>query len=318
MSLDQTPTDFSGEISGPIPISNEEPLSPIQNEPQPLVQSKPRIWVHLVLFGTTIFTTLIAGAILEGVNPFASPGELFRGIPFSFTLIAILFTHEMGHYLTSRYHGVEATLPYFIPAPPFPPLPIGTFGAVIRMRSPIMSKKALIDIGASGPIAGYIVSILAVAFGLHGSQVVESQHFSGIGLGSSLGFQFLSFLIIGPIQDGYDVMLGPMAFAGWIGFFITALNLIPAGQLDGGHVVYAILGKRHRIISIAMVPILIMMGFLGWPGWFLWAVLVTLIGVGHPPTMIPNERLDGTRKAIGWITLLIFILCFTPVPFFIV
>ncbi|HLB94729.1 MAG TPA: site-2 protease family protein [Nitrospiria bacterium] len=303
--MDHTPE----EASQPVAL-NEEDRRPESLEP--LTLSSRRLWLHAVLFTATVFTTLLAGALQQGVNPLAKPWELVRGIPFSFTLMAILLTHEMGHYLTSRRHGVMATLPYFIPAPSI----IGTFGAFIRMTSPIMHKRALLDIGASGPIAGFVVSIIAVAIGLRYSQVIEAETFSGLGLGAPLIFQILSDLIVGPLEKGYDILLHPIAFAGWIGLFVTALNLIPIGQLDGGHVVYAIFGERHRILSLVMVPILIVMGFFGWPGWYLWALLPLVFGIRHPPIVNPDESLDGTRKVIGWATLVIFVITFTPVPFF--
>jgi len=271
-----------------------------------------RLWVHGLLFIATVASTLFAGSVQQGVNPLETPSGWIRGIPFSFTLLAILLTHEMGHYLTSRWHRVDASLPYFIPSPTF----IGTFGAFIRMRSPIMEKRALLDIGASGPIAGFIVSIAAVGIGLKYSTVVQSQDLSGLGLGAPLIFQFISYWVLGPVGEGYDVVLHPVAFAGWIGLFVTALNLIPIGQLDGGHVVFAILERKHRLISLSMVPILFAMGFFGWSGWYVWAVLPLLIGIGHPPTKDPDERLDPARRAVAWTTLAIFVLCFTPEPFF--
>lgn len=283
------------------------------DESRPVSLPAPRLWIHAVLFIATVASTLFAGAVQQGVNPLSTPSGWVLGIPFSFTLLAILLTHEMGHYLTSRWHRVDATLPYFIPAPSF----IGTFGAFIRMRSPIMEKRALLDIGASGPIAGFVISIAAVVAGLRYSNVVQSQDLGGIGLGAPLVFQLISNWVIGPVPEGYDVVLHPVAFAGWIGLFVTALNLIPIGQLDGGHVVFAILERYHRAISLSMIPILIAMGIFGWSGWFVWAVLPLLIGIGHPPTMDPYERLDPARRAIAWATLAIFVLCFTPEPFII-
>lgn len=302
------------EIYPSLPLAHPEHPPPKQSS---FSLPKRGVWIHMVLFFATILTTLIAGAFQQGVNPFSDLGELAKGFPFSFTLMAILLTHEMGHYLTSRYHGVDATLPYFIPAPPFPFI-IGTFGAFIRMRSPIMNKRALLDIGASGPIAGFIVSIFAVALGLHYSQIMEADHLAGIGLGSPLVFEFISYLVIGSVAEGFDVLLHPIAFAGWIGLFITALNLIPIGQLDGGHVVYAILGRHHRTVSLCMVGLLIVMGIFGWPGWILWAVLPLFLGIGHPPIIQPEEYLDSSRRTIGWITLFIFVICFTPLPFVLV
>jgi membrane-associated protease RseP (regulator of RpoE activity) len=297
------------ETFRPVVIYPEEDDSP--SPPSP-VFSGPRVWIHVVLFLATLFTTLLAGSIQQGVNPFSQPRGWILGIPFSFTLMAILLTHEMGHYLTSRWHGVAASLPYFIPAPSF----IGTFGAFIRMTSPIMQKRALLDIGASGPIAGFVLSIAAVAVGLRYSTVLEADvNFPGIGLGSPLIFSLLSHLVIGPVEEGYDVLLHPVAFAGWIGLFVTALNLIPIGQLDGGHVAYAVFGHRHRIISILMIPALLILGYLYWPGWYLWAVLPLIFGINHPPTRDAPYPIDRRRRRIGWLCLITCILCFTPHPF---
>ena len=268
-------------------------------------------WLNLLLFITTIFTTLLAGALQQGTDVFRNPSHLVRGIPFSFTLMAILLTHEMGHYLASRYHRVAATLPYFIPAPSI----IGTFGAFIRMTSPIMNKRALMDIGAAGPIAGFIVAIAAVAVGLKFSTVIETQAVGGLQLGSPLIFTLISDLTLGPIPENADVLLHPIAFAGWIGLFVTALNLIPIGQLDGGHIVYAIFGRRHRTVSRVMILILVLFGLYGWPGWLLWAVIPLIFGIRHPPLVDADTPLDGQRQAIGWISLAILILTFTPEPF---
>lgn len=301
----------------PIPIEDQTPPSVREEAVVPTIKEatiegrRPFPWLNLFLFIATVFTTLLAGAIQQGVNALRDPAELIVGIPFSFTLMAILLTHEMGHYVASRHHRVAATLPYFIPAPSL----IGTFGAFIRMTSPIMNKRALLDIGASGPIAGFVIAILAVAVGLRYSTVVEAAPVEGLALGSPLIFSLISDWMIGPIPDNYDVLLHPIAFAGWIGLFVTALNLIPIGQLDGGHIIYAIFGRHHRMVSIGMIPILILIGFTGWPGWFLWAVLPLIFGIQHPPLLDPESPLDPHRRAVGWISLAILALCFTPTPF---
>lgn len=273
--------------------------------------------IHLILFLLTVFTTLAAGARLEGGSPFRRPADLFTGIPFSFTLMIILLTHEMGHYLTSQQYGVKASLPYFIPAPPFPFM-IGTFGAFIRMRSPILRKRALLDIGASGPIAGFCVSIVAVIVGLKLSRVVDEgslPEFTTIKLGNPLIFSFLADLLVRVPDEGYDIMLHPVAFAGWIGLFVTSLNLLPIGQLDGGHVVYAFLGKRQKAISIGVIGLLVILGLFGWPGWYVWAFLTAILGVRHPPVIDSDLSLSKRDKILGWATLAVFILCFMPVPF---
>lgn len=295
------------------PASIEIPERPIFETIQAPVK-RDKVWINILLFGLTLLTTLSAGAFQQGFNPIASPSQLIHGIPFSFSLMAILLTHEMGHYLTAKYHRVDATLPYFIPAPPFPFI-IGTFGAFIRMRSPIMNKRALLDIGASGPIAGFFLSLVAIFIGLHFSDLVVDRDLVDISLGEPIIFQFISSLVVGRIPEGYDVILHPIAFAGWIGLFLTAINLIPVGQLDGGHVVYAILGKHHQWISRVMIPVLLVMGLFGWKGWIIWAILLLILGVRHPPTVNPDEKLDFNRKVIGWASLIIFVLCFTPTPF---
>lgn len=271
--------------------------------------------LHFILFILTIMTTLTAGAFLTGANPFQNPADLLKGVPFSFTLMAILLTHEMGHYLTARHYGVPATLPYFIPAPPIPgTLMIGTFGAFIRMQAPIFQRAAILEIGAAGPIAGFVVAIAATVVGLRLSEIVPPVSETSIRLGEPLVFTFLSHLMM-DVPEGMDLLLHPVAFAAWIGLFVTALNLIPIGQLDGGHVTYALFKERHTAISIAMVGGLLYMGYIGWPGWYLWAVLVTILGVRHPPMTDPEAQLAPRQKLIGWLSLIIFVLTFMPNPF---
>jgi len=292
-----------------MPALNIPPIAEVEVQPQ----ERPSYRIHVILFVATVFTTLLAGALLEGANPLRNPASIAQGIPFSFTLMIILLTHEMGHYLTAKYYGVSATLPYFIPAPPVPFL-IGTFGAFIRMRSPILRKRAILEIGASGPIAGFVVAIVAVFIGLNLSEVVSETPPSTLKLGAPLAFSFLSSLLM-EVPEGSDVLLHPVAFAGWIGLFVTALNLIPIGQLDGGHVVYALLGERHKMVSIGMIGVLLLMGFIGWPGWYFWAFLTAILGVRHPPMVDPESVLEPKQKLIGWASLVIFVLTFTPNPF---
>ena len=300
----------------PIP-SLGEPIEAEQgpywaSEPvQPVELPKPSFRLPIILFSLTVLTTLFAGAAQQGANPLLEPSSLLKGIPFSFTLLAILLTHEFGHYFTSRYHRVPATLPYFIPAPSF----IGTFGAFIRMTSPILRKKAIFDIGISGPIAGFVVAIIAVAVGLDLSTIVKESSLEGLKLGSPLVFSWLSHLILGDPGAGSDILLHPIAFAGWIGLFVTSLNLIPMGQLDGGHVVYALFGERQRFISIAMIPILMFLGYVGWSGWFVWAFLPLIFGLRHPPVMDLDAPLGRGRIIVGWLGLIMFVITFIPVPF---
>ena len=274
-------------------------------------------WVNILLFLATIFTTMAAGALHAGADIFSNPWLLYKGIPFSASLMLILGLHESGHYITSRLWGVRASLPYFIPVPP-PLFLLGTMGAVIRVRSPIPNRKALVDIGASGPLVGFVAAIVVAAIGLRSSEMVPAPTERPEGeflLGSSLIFSLLARMVLGEIPDGYDILLSPMAFAGWIGLFVTALNLLPIGQLDGGHVVYALFGKRHRIIARTAILLLLPLGFL-WIGWLVLAfVLILFIGMRHPPPYDLYTPLDGGRRMIGYLALMVFLLCFTPAPF---
>lgn len=271
-------------------------------------------WLHIVLFIATFLSTLAVGALqaqpIENITK--DPSKILKGLPFSLTLMLILLCHELSHYIASKKHHVKATLPYFIPAPTL----IGTMGAFIKIKSPITTRMALIDIGASGPIAGFIISLIATLIGLPLSQVILTKGIKGsLALGDSLLFSLLSRLILGEIPDSYDVLLHPIAFAGWIGFFVTALNLIPVGQLDGGHIAYAIMGEKHIHISKVLVPVLLVLGFFLWEGWIIWGVLLLILGLRHPPVLYWETPLDKSRRAIGWITAIIFIITFIPMPF---
>ncbi|WP_168060698.1 site-2 protease family protein [Candidatus Manganitrophus noduliformans] len=278
-------------------------------------EEKTRFAVPAILFLITIFTTLLAGSYQEGGEPFRRPADLVKGIPFSFTLMSILFVHEMGHYVTSKYYGVKTTLPYFIPGP-WAPFGIGTFGAFIRMRSPILRKNALLDIGAAGPIAGFVVSIFAVGVGLYSSKIVEIQEGNALlRLGDPLMFTFLAHFLGKVPPAGYDVALSSVAFAGWFGLFVTSMNLLPIGQLDGGHIAYALLGRKQRFLSIGMVVTLIILGVIGWPGWYIWAILISFLGLHHPPTIDEDVPLDLKHQLIGWGSIVLFIVTFMPVPF---
>jgi len=265
---------------------------------------------HIILFLATLLTTLFWGAIHQGVNPLEDLNML-KGIPFSFTLLSILGGHELAHYLASRRHGVSATLPYFIPAPNI----VGTFGAVIKMKAPIRDRRALLDIGAAGPLSGFIIATIAVIIGLRYSRIEISSAVRPGGLGSSILFDLLVRFTLNIDPKDYDVFLHPVAFAGWIGLFVTSLNLLPVGQLDGGHIVYAISDKWHGIISKLIIPVLFLLGFFGWIGWYIWAVLLIFLGTKHPPLTYPFVPLDRRRHRIGLLCLAIFILTFSPVPF---
>jgi len=279
---------------------------------------KPKVLLPAILFTVTAITTTLAGALQQGADVLADPWSIVKGVPFSLSLLLILGTHELGHFMASRRHGVATTLPTFIPGPPFPPM-IGTFGAVIRIKSPITTKAALVEIGASGPLAGFVVALFVTWWGLDHSAVIPRSAAAGsLGLGSSLIFHALSYITVGPIPATHDVMLHPVAFAGWIGFFVTAMNLLPIGQLDGGHIVYSLLGARHRLFSMLMIAALAILGALTWPGWFVWAALILIIGIWHPPVEDQREPMDPERRLIAASALAVFVLTFIPTPFYII
>ncbi len=288
--------------------------------------------VQIVLFLLTVVSTLVAGTLQKGINIISEPQRIVEGVPFSLSLMAILLTHELSHYFASKLNHTEATLPYFIPAPSI----FGTFGAFIKMKSPITTRKALIEIGASGPIGGFLVALVVTIYGLSLSRVVDlSSEQVGLVLGDSIIFSILSRIIVGVPPEGKDVLLHPVAFAGWIGFFVTAMNLLPIGQLDGGHISFALFGhRRHRRISFFLATTLALVGISRlylysdifssgifntlrnylWEGWAVWAFLLFMLGIEHPPVMFWEEPLPRSRMIMGYIALAIFILTFVPVP----
>ncbi|MDI6703842.1 MAG: site-2 protease family protein [bacterium] len=288
----------------------EEVLIRVTKSPQGLKKSNPL--VNLILFLLTILTTLFAGTLHQGENPFQDPKKLYLGIPFSFSLLLILLAHELGHYFMCKHHGVKATLPYFLPVPH--PL-IGTFGAFIKIRSPVFTKQALMDIGAAGPLAGFILSVPIVIIGLKLSKVVAVSNMKeAITLGDSIIFRLLCKLVLGPLQANSDIILHQVAFAGWIGLLVTSLNLLPVGQLDGGHIAYSLFGRRQKTIAKITILSLLAMS-LKWPGWFFWTFLILLLGFHHPRPLDDITPLNTKRKMIGVLALLILILSFIPVPF---
>ena len=303
-----------------------------------------RILIHIALFIVTLFTTTVAGVEWLNLDPF-DLNNFHRGLPFSLSILAILTCHEFGHYFAARYHGIDATLPFYIPFPNYPGLlNFGTLGAVIRTRSLIPSRKAMFDVGVAGPIAGFIVSLGVLAYGflhLPDKDFILSIHPdyfhptapAGLGLafGNSLTYKAFSLFL----TDRSTPFVPPMSemyhyhylLAGWFGIFVTAMNLLPVGQLDGGHITYAMFGSRHRILSRVVFGCVLTLGILGalpflgvvtpfgWLGWFFWAVvLLFVIKLDHPP--VEDEApLDPVRMSLGWIALLILIVSFIPTPF---
>ena len=324
----QTPTSAAPAPTAWATIEREEsPLessspdsAPARTSPPPIPQLGPRVsmasspWLHFVLLVATLATTTIAGALGAGANPFTTPAALLAGLPFSLTLLAILLCHEMGHWLAARHHGVPTSLPYFIPGPP---ILVGTFGAFIRMRGMPRSRRALFDIGAAGPWAGAVVALPAVALGLAWSEVrpLRPDDALGLAFGNSMLFTGLTELVLGVHPDDATILLHPIAVAGWFGLFVTFLNLLPVGQLDGGHVAYALLGRGHRIISRIFVVVLLVLGLRGWDGWFLWAFLLAfVVRVDHPDTADRATGLDTRRIVAAWLTVLLFAVTFMPEP----
>jgi membrane-associated protease RseP (regulator of RpoE activity) len=284
---------------------------------------------HLLLFGLTVLTTLVVGAhialnYLHGLPAFdwevsraffssllRDPSLLGLGVPFSLTLLSILLTHELGHYFTCRHYGIRASYPYFIPAPTL----IGTLGAFIRIKSPIVTRRALFDVGISGPLVGFVVAIPALALAILYSRAASPTNSpDSITLGNPLTVILLTKLLR-PGIDPAEISLHPIGCAAWVGLFATALNLLPAGQLDGGHILYAVLGDKHRTVSRGLFLALVPMGVFCWAGWMVWAVILLLIGLRHPVVMAPSEPLGPGRRALALVAALVFILTFIPTPF---
>ena len=270
--------------------------------------------LHLLLLAVTILTTTVAGVFWEGLDPSTDVWLLRRGLPFSATLIAILLVHEAGHYVMCRTHGVSASLPYFLPAPPHI-FPLGTFGAFIRIRSRFPHRRALFDIGAAGPWAGFAVALVATIIGLSRSTVLTAPpEGHALELGDSLLTAWLTRLVLD--TNPSTVVLHPIAFAGWFGLFVTSINLLPAGQLDGGHVLYAAVGHRTRFVPALLVAFLLWLGWHGWPGWLVWAAIITtLLSLGHPPTANDPEPLGVGRRLAALATLGVFAVTFVAEPF---
>jgi hypothetical protein len=278
---------------------------------------------HALLFALTVLTTTYFGGLhyvgflfdFGLQNPTVSTrGFWMGGLWYSLTILAILGCHEMGHYLACRYYRVAASLPYFLPAPVL----TGTLGAFIRIRQRIPNKQALFDIGIAGPIAGFVVAVPTMFIGVAMSRVVRlPEEFIGFELGEPLLFRAAAWLLWGPIADGYSLNLHPMAFAAWFGLLATALNLFPVGQLDGGHISYAVLGRRSSLITIGMIAIAIALTTFSL-SWLVWTILMIgmLIAFGphHPPTLDDVTPVDRTRVVLAVVAALIFVVCFTPAP----
>jgi peptidase M50-like protein len=241
---------------------------------------------------------------------FAHPQFFLAGVPYAFTLLGILLAHELGHFFACRYYGISASYPYFIPAPTL----IGTLGAFIRIRSPIYNRKALFDVGLAGPVTGFLFAIPALAVAIIYSRVapLSAAHASVI-FGDPLALRAL-LAWLRPGVPSSDLLLHPVGRAAWVGLFTTALNLLPAGQLDGGHILYAAASKYHRRVSLAVALLLIPLGYKYWPGWYLWGGLLLALGFRHPPLLDAWEPIGRTRLIWTAAALFIFLVCFMPLP----
>jgi membrane-associated protease RseP (regulator of RpoE activity) len=279
----------------------------------------------VALFVVTACSVFMAGAL--GAVEVPGHALLFfnlrEGLALLFGLVSILLAHEMGHYLACRYHGVDATLPHFIPSPWFPALGlgfwqplsmVGTFGAFIRIRSPIPHRRALFDIGVAGPLAGFVVCLPVLWYGIQGSAVrpFEADR-GGIFLGEPLLFKWAALAIHGQVGDDHTLVIGRLGLAAWFGLLVTALNLMPIGQLDGGHVTYSLLGERAHAISRIGSWVCVALVYFG-PSWILWAVLVRVLGRRHPPTRDDLPRVGRGRVVIGALSLVVLVVCFVPDP----
>jgi len=253
--------------------------------------------IHFILFLMTVASTWLTG-----------------GLSYSIAIMLILLGHEMGHYFMSRRHGMRATLPFFLP---FPFSPFGTLGAVIRMESTVSSRKALFDTGVAGPLMSLILSIPAIAIGLKLSVLIPTSQIKEgtIRLADPFLFTLIQRIVMGEVPENFDVMLHPIGYAGWVGLFVTALNLFPVGQLDGGHIAYALFGRWSRIIFIMAITAMAFITLFYNPGWILMLILMILFGFRHPTPIDDQTPLDGKRKWIGGLMFLTFLLSFTPAPF---
>lgn len=301
-------------------VEHGEHIIYIINKPK---RKQKSVWINIILLIATIITTVLTGALLNsGYSDLYSAPDLTEvltlenllngAIYFSFPLLSILLIHEMGHYFTSRRYKLNASLPYFMPIPPIVPgFNIGTFGALISSGDPMPNKKALFDVGISGPLAGFIVAIPVAVIGIATSEVVISQPSPGeLILGSSLLFTLISNALH-TIPENFALNLNSIAFAGWVGLLITSINLLPAGQLDGGHIFRAVLGKHQRIAGWIAIMIMILTGW-----WFFALLIIFLMGMMHPPPLDDNSKLGLKRQVLFIVALLVLIICFIPFPIY--
>jgi membrane-associated protease RseP (regulator of RpoE activity) len=327
MSQDDLPGERPVEIWVPAQPQPYAHVAPYWNARQ--YQSSASLALAIFLFVLTVISTLAVGAqfasaYAAGSSPdfnnfFSSylkllehPQLLLAGFPFAFTLIGILLAHELGHFFACRYYGIAASYPFFIPAPTL----IGTLGAFIRIRSPIVSRRALFDVGISGPVVGFALAIPAMAVGVALSKIIPGvEADSAVQFGHPLALYLLLEVIRPGVPVG-DVLLHPIARAAWVGLFATALNLLPAAQLDGGHILYSISSRRHKWISLGVAIALIPLAIFEWWGWLVWAALLFALRFRHPPLIDPWTPVGKGREVWALVAIAIFLLCFMPLPVF--
>jgi Zn-dependent protease len=301
-------------------------------------QSNP--WINLGLAAATIISVQFSGAMYACQCLPTTWSDWLSGTPMMLSMMVILLAHEFGHYFAAKFHKVAVTLPYFIPLPAISP--VGTLGAFIQLRSPFKTKKQLFDIGIAGPLGGLIFAIpltfwgifsspvhaltrdggsvlegnsvfyLLVKYWAHGQLLPSFQNYSDLPFWQEFGLLLAGIV---PTGGGDDILINPVAFAAWFGLFVTAMNLLPVGQLDGGHVIYCLLGEKARWLGIGLVGLMVVAGIFWWSGWLLWAMLVFfVIGPGHPPPLNDLVDLGTGRKLLAYITIIIFVVLFMPNP----
>jgi membrane-associated protease RseP (regulator of RpoE activity) len=324
-----TPPSLSSDDSFDPPVRRATPAPEWVVEPEPVYRApvperqRNRVWLHVLLFLLTLASTTLVGAAHYasfmselGTRPVLQTSRLIlNGLPYSLTILAILGAHEMGHYLACRYYRINATLPYFLP---MPLVLTGTLGAVIKIRQPILHKAPLFDVGIAGPIAGFLVAVPALVCGLALSTTLPvPKDFVGAELGEPLLFKAAEWLVLGTLPRGVDVNLHPVGLAAWFGLLVTALNLFPIAQLDGGHISYAVFGRYSTRITLGATLIVAALVFVSL-SWLVWTILLVamlvLVGPRHPSVLDEDMPLDSTRLILAAFALIMFVVCFTPAP----
>lgn len=356
MNSDHPETPESGPVSDPVPIPPVEPGSAVRSlpaeqvvlmtrlvgqpgeplwlkAPLPPIQRKPRTRLPLLLLFLTCISTFLVGANrqmpvmphdiaeLFKMNSTALHGWLWRGFTYSSAVILILGAHELGHYLQARRYGVPASFPFFIP---LPISPFGTMGAVIVQQSGVADRKSMFDIAISGPLAGLVVALPVVYWGIVKAQVLALPMYTRVAVfGGPLLLKWMMRMVHGPLPEGSNIIINPLLFAGWVGIFITGLNLVPIGQLDGGHILYCLIGRRAHVVARGLfwlaagtVIYSTLFGDGSYASWWLMLFLIWIFGTRHPPTANDRVPLGPFRVVLGWLTLLFVFIGLTPTPMY--